>query len=341
MTDREKIVAAGEGDRDERRLAELLRRVGPRPAPSEDARRRVHAATRAAWQAKLGERRRRRTHRVVWTIAAAAALVAAVLWLRPSGPQHAVVFATVEIARGGASVAIAPSGEGRPLAVGDELRPGATVTTAADGALALRTAAGHSLRVAAGSTLRVLSASGLALPAGTAYVDAAPRDAAVERLSVATPFGMVSHVGTRYEIRVTERALRVRVRDGLVHVVAKDETHDATTGVSLVVDAAGQVERSATEIVGPSWDWVAATAPAPAIDGRRLEEFLRWVSRETGLTVTWTDPELHERSRGIVLAGSIEGLTPGEALYAVLPTCGLAHRIEASELIVEEAPGEP
>jgi hypothetical protein len=36
----------------------------------------------------------------------------------------------------------------------------------------------------------------------------------------------------------------------------------------------------------------------------------------------------------IVLHGSIDGLTPEEALGAVLPTCGLTFRLEGERLIV-------
>ena len=39
----------------------------------------------------------------------------------------------------------------------------------------------------------------------------------------------------------------------------------------------------------------------------------------------------HSR-QGISLSGSVNGLTPEEALAAVLPTCGLVHRVDAGDL---------
>jgi ferric-dicitrate binding protein FerR (iron transport regulator) len=211
------------------------------------------------------------------------------------------------------------------------------VFTGPDSAVALRTAIGQSVRASAECTLEILAERELALPSGTAYVDAGSLGSASGPLTMATPFGAVAHVGTQYEVRVTDDSLRVRVREGQVRVARAGAEFDVDRGTSWTVDSTGQVVRESTPLHGASWDWAAEVAPLPAIDGRPLEEFLGWVARETGLTVTWTDPALGERSRGIVLTGSIAGLTLEDALAAVLSTCGLTHHTEGASLIVESA----
>ena len=75
-------------------------------------------------------------------------------------------------------------------------------------------------------------------------------------------------------------------------------------------------------------------APGFDIEGRSLEAFLSWVSRETGLRTDLHDEDT-VRAAEIDLHGSIDGLTPVEALAAVLPACGLKHRIDAGTLQIE------
>jgi hypothetical protein len=42
-----------------------------------------------------------------------------------------------------------------------------------------------------------------------------------------------------------------------------------------------------------------------------------------GVAWQYEDPDMQDRVQRTVLHGSIDGLTPDEALAAVLPTCGL------------------
>jgi hypothetical protein len=62
--------------------------------------------------------------------------------------------------------------------------------------------------------------------------------------------------------------------------------------------------------------------------------FLDWVSREQGWRWQFEQPAMRGRVEQIVLHGTIDGLTPEEALAAVLPTCGLSFRQDGARLIV-------
>jgi hypothetical protein len=89
--------------------------------------------------------------------------------------------------------------------------------------------------------------------------------------------------------------------------------------------AQGLLTRAAPTF-GADWEWIGRTAPRFDLAGRNLAEFLDWVSREGGYTMS-LDDETRATAKSVILQGSVEGLTPAEALDVVLPSTGLEHRI--------------
>ncbi len=62
-------------------------------------------------------------------------------------------------------------------------------------------------------------------------------------IEIRTALGTARDVGTRFEVRLGDGALRVRVRDGVVEVDHAGETHEAGAGAELTLDAAGTPAR--------------------------------------------------------------------------------------------------
>ena len=156
-------------------------------------------------------------------------------------------------------------------------------------------------------------------------------------LHIDTSFGSVRHTGTQFEVRVDESALRVRVREGSVAVEAAGQRWASRAGEGLILARSGPPERHAIAVSGPEWSWVSELAQPFRLEGATAPAFLAWVSREQGWRWEYDDPSLRTRVERIVLHGSIDGLTPEEALAAVLPTCGLTSRREGERLIVAAA----
>jgi hypothetical protein len=71
------------------------------------------------------------------------------------------------------------------------------------------------------------------------------------------------------------------------------------------------------------------------LEGATVQTFLDWISREQGWDWEIADSTLRARAGRVVLHGSIEGLTPEEALAAVLPAAGLTYRREGARLVIE------
>jgi len=305
------------------RLLALSRSAVPAEAPGGA---RAYEHVRQHW---LGELRRRRSARrrrfAVFAVAAtvSVALIAGLRARREDGGAAPIEVATLELARGSA----APQG---PLVAG------CTLATDAASRLALRTRSGHSVRLDVSTRVRLVSGDELALESGAVYVDSAgPAGPATDSLTVDTSFGRLSDLGTQFEARIVGDELRVRVREGQIALAGPAGTTGASAGQELDVAATGTATRRAIDLAGGEWAWVESVAPPFDIHGRKLHELLVWAARERGLRLHFADLKLARTALEVQLSGSVEGMTPEEALRAVLPTCGMTQRSEHGVLLVE------
>ena len=201
-----------------------------------------------------------------------------------------------------------------------------------EGRASLRLAGGATVRLDAATRLRLASAAILELESGAVYVDTGAGRGPIE---VRTSLGTVRDVGTRFAVQVApETALRVRVRDGEVLTERRGRTYRTQAGEELELRRNGTSERRAVAPYGPSWEWTLEAAPAFDIEGRSLREFLDWVSRETGWRIVFPDERLADSAAKIVLHGSLGGLRPDRAPFAVLPGAGLEGALRDGELVV-------
>ena len=79
---------------------------------------------------------------------------------------------------------------------------------------------------------------------------------------------------------------------------------------------------------------MAGLAPPLEIEGVALSAFLERIAREHGWDVRYRDAALAREATTIVLHGSVNGLSPREALDVAIATSGLQHRLENGELTV-------
>jgi ferric-dicitrate binding protein FerR (iron transport regulator) len=312
-------------------LSSLLRLAAPRPAVPIERATRVEAMVREQWRQRVRARRQRR-----WmALAAAAALVAvlgASLWRWPAAPDPVPGPPIARIERVVGVVELAGEAEdARPVVEGEELGAGATLATGEDGRTALRLDKGVSLRLDRSTRVRLTEPGRIELVEGALYVDS---PSGLGDLRVATDWGEVWEIGTQFEVRAARERLRVRVREGMVELRPGDAVYGAGSGVELSLEENGRLTRRAISPHDTDWDWVASIAPSFELDGRTLEEFLAWVSRETGREIRFADADLAANVLGVVLRGAVVDLSPDQALLAVLPTCGLEHRAENGAFVL-------
>ena len=324
----------------EAELARLLRIAGARAQVPAERSARVKHALHQHWRADTDRRTARRRWQVAAALVGTAALVALALRItvptEERVPVSAAVVATVDRVEG--TVAVGGDGAGpgaaRALLSDATVRADQWVTTGPAGRAALRLLNGVSVRLDVGSRARVPSAMVLELTQGALYIDTGRE---VTGLEVRTPLGIARDIGTQFEIRVRESALRVRVRTGVVEVWQADRPIAANPGTELTVTDDGIVSGTIPSF-GPQWDWVVRIAPTIRIEGRPLDTFLEAISREHGWRVRYTDAALAREAATIVLHGSVAGLAPHEAVAVAVTTSGLEHRLQDGEIVVSRTP---
>lgn len=315
-------------------IADLVRLAGPRPEPAAFRAARVREAVEAEWRRTLRRRSRGTVWR--WGLAVAAAASLTLLWIQPTRRPATLPpadVATVLRVDGAVRLASSPTAA-RPLATGDRLAAGETADTTGGGRLSLVLGGGIALRVKEGSRVAIEEPSKVRLERGTIYVDTGSAAPAVKRMEVATALGTVLNVGTRFEVGAGLGAVHIRVREGEVRVERAGPAVRVIAAEAVTLHTDQRVDRAPAPPFGPDWAWVESLAAPFVVEGATLETFLDWVSRELGVTWRYADRAAERHGDAVVLHGSIDGLTPREALDAILPTCGMSQRTIRGQLIV-------
>jgi ferric-dicitrate binding protein FerR (iron transport regulator) len=321
-------------DRDDA-MRELLRQ--PRPLADDAVRAaRVYRAVHAAWRDTAD---RTRNWRRGVAIAAAAVLVVSigltlVNRLRERGAPHAAapiasaLFVTSE-------VVFQHDGQTRAGRVGEGLRPGTRITTYG-GRAAILLANGVELRLDSNTSITLDTGRSMSVTGGAVYVDSSHRTGPPEPVTIVARGTVIRDIGTRYEVRLSDEELRVRVRDGRVEVVSAFGMREADRGGQLRVTSSAILSGRAPTS-GADWDWIVRAIRTPQLEGRPLTEFLVWAEREGGRPIRFADPAIERANAATIVYGAIEHLTVEEALDVVLPSCGLARRTDGDVITIVAA----
>lgn len=333
----ERMDPPTEGD-DDAELRALLQAAGSRPQPTAAVTDEVRAAVAAEWRAAVAARRpQRRT--VPWLVAASAAALAVGAWFaltQPAGPGP--VVATVARLAGPAEIRSASATTWLPVTAGTDLRAGDRVRTQPTGRVALRRTDGLEVRLDVATAITFDDRDRARLETGRIYVDSGRADARTDAFVVETGLGAVHHLGTQYAVSLAPAAMAVAVREGSVAIDHGHRDAVANAGESVTVRADGRVERGSLAAHDAAWRWAESAAPAFAIDGRTLDEFLAWAARETGRRLVYASTDAAQQAEQTVLKGSIEGIAPLQAIDAVLATTpALEARVAGGQLRIEPA----
>ena len=321
----------------DRDIERVLKSAGLREKPPAEVERAVREQLRGQWRDVVAERSQRGRQRVAYALAAGIAVAVVGIWaIAPRFAATPMAVASLAVAAGDVRVTSGWLDRWHAVTAGQALLEGQTLETGPAGRGALALPGGISARVDGGSRLVVAAVDRLELERGTIYVDSGPVPAPAAPLDVVTPTGTVRHVGTQYEVRLIPDGVRVSVREGTIEWrSSRGNLERSGPGEQLTISKDGRVERSSVASYGASWDWTQEAAPTIDIEGMPLSQFLAWAARETGREVAYASPDVRLEAAGIVLHGSIAGLTPPEALDAVLATTSVRSQVSGGSLVVD------
>jgi len=314
----------------------VLQSAGRRERPPVEIERAVRSQLRAEWHAMVADAQRHRRHRTGFALAAGILAAAVGVWIAApqlSGPAQQA--GTLAFAAGEVRVRSGWFDEWQAASGGQTLVSGQSLQTGAAGRSVLTLAGGATARLDHDTIIKFEGADRVVLERGALYVDAGTDPSRAMPLDVLTPSGSVRHVGTQYEVRLLGSDVRLRVREGRIAWQARDgAVMEGSAGEQLVISDDGSVARAPAPAYGESWDWIAAATPAIDIEGLPLADFLNWAARELGRELVYTSPGIEQDVAGIVVHGSISGLTPMQALDAVLGTTSVRAAIVDGRILV-------
>jgi ferric-dicitrate binding protein FerR (iron transport regulator) len=317
--------------------AQLLRLARPPSDPSLERTSRVREAVRLQWQAG---RRRRNIRRGAAMLGLALAASIAVVVLMPRGRPGGVepvepVLATTERIQGQPLIVRQHERAGIPKPVSASMTIYADDVIQTDHAsrLGLTSANNASIRIDRGSLVRFLATDVIEVMAGAVYVSTA---AGSHGFEVRTALGSLRDLGTQFEVRLEGPSLRVRVRTGHVEIRHAGAVQTTTGGTEAIVTSSG-VKIELIKSYGPAWAWTGSVAPAVLFEGQSLHAFLERSALEEGWTLRYVDADVAGTARRVVLHGSVDGLSPDDALSVALATSGLTHRWADGELLVSRS----
>ena len=298
----------------------LLEQATPRPSPPGKDEQMIREAIHSEWQAVTGKRRNR-NRLTRFAVAATVLLGVAVSFNMLNGGGVAPVHvATISTSHGSIHVISAQS-QVNDLTDLTAITAGQTIQTNSNSGIGLEWDNGGSLRVAANTRIEFVSDDEVYLRSGKIYFDSTPSQllAAVSggskesQFRIRTDQGVVTHLGTQYMTESADGALIVSVREG--EVLIDGTYHDERALVGQRIEISGNARGSITNVPrhGGDWRWIEKVSPVVNTDGRSVDEFLNWVSRETGLVVEYPDEATELTASNTILKGSVD-LAPREAL---------------------------
>jgi len=327
---------------DDESLANLMKLAGERPEIPLSVESRVYHQVQEEWQKSTVQPDTDKVYRNVRRSWRRNALRGAMLrWMVPAGVAATVavvmilVFSPEPVPPRVAATVSHVVGSGSDYLKGMPVHEGEIVSTGPDEGLSLLLARSESLRIDKNTRIRVDAADRFTLLGGRIYADTGQFVYRDGGLQIDTEFGVVTDVGTQFSVAAGAQSLDVAVREGRVDVQNKTATFAARMGERLTLVQGEGASVSDLDTHDVYWEWVVDLTPTFDMTNKSLLDFLKWAARETGRELQFENNESRMFAMRTDVHGNVEGLTPDEALEAILTTTTVNYRIEVDKIIIE------
>jgi ferric-dicitrate binding protein FerR (iron transport regulator) len=298
-------------------VTELLEKVGPLKEPPADMAARVKASVRETW---VEETTSKQTPWVGWIAAAVAALSIGLVFTLQR-PEEIPGVATVDA--GQHAIEVLSDNQQWTRISNAELPEGAIIRVNGNTAVSFTFIDGMNVRATPGTRLQLASSYEITLNKGSIYLDSYDTEQP-DPFTVTTVFGTARDIGTQFMVSLNDAdAWSVQVRDGQVTIADDDHRMSLRSGDAITISAGNDVSERSISTHDTSWHWSETARPNYNIEDRYLNDYLLWVSRETGRELTFGSESARESATRTRIHGTIDGLSASKSLKHVLETTDL------------------
>lgn len=300
---------------DETQLSDLLKKTGPREAPSAELSQEVKANVKLIWQQEVKKNKRMLQRRYAIAAGLVFAISSVVLVNFFSKPEFyatvSKVVNQVEYQRQGGSWYNLDGGPvtGR-----------VTIRTGMNSFASINMNNGLNVRISENSQIELLAIDEVTANSGIVFVNTQSSLNPGNVITISTPFGEVKDIGTQFQVKITPIDWQIQVREGQVEINDGAEQHFASKNERIAISADDSVQVTEISSDDASWEWTQEVSSAFDLEGSRLSEFLNWVGIETGKEIEYQSEIARISAHLTILHGSVEGLKPIDSLATVLMT---------------------
>lgn len=328
-----KLLASTQNN--EKHIEQLIRLSGGREPIDPDCSERVRAHVYEVWLAQQQKRSRfarlsRLWHKPVALVAGLLLVGVGALgfYLSTIHPSQTSVVAAVENLRCEVPYRGTRLQQNAAIYVGTTLDSSNLDNGNACG-LSLRMSGGGILKLDRNTRVSFLDSHELKLEAGALYFDSRQRD----NIRIHTPLGIASDLGTRFETRLQENELIVRVRDGMVQVERGKDTLIVDSGQALQL-ANGTTNLTELATGDEHWIWVDAIDDTFSFDGRSIAEILFWLAQQENWQVRYQNEADKQRAREDIFHGELDTTSSEAVLQQLSLVSDMRYRLDESVLLV-------
>jgi len=331
---------------DDESFANLMKLAGERPEISLSVELRVYHQVQQEWKRTTVEPSVEKVYEKVHRTWRREALRGRILrWLVPAGIAASAVIAMMVVSQpelpavqvaGMISRVVGADSLKSEHPEGSSVHAGEIISTGPGEGVSLLLARNESLRIDENTQLRIDAADQFSLLGGRIYADTGQFVYREGGLKIETAFGLVTDVGTQFSVAMRDDTLDVAVREGRVDVQNDSDRYAARMGERLTLTQGEVGTIAALDTHDDYWNWVAELTPAFDMTNKSLLDFLKWAARETGRDLQFESDESRMFAMRTDVHGSVDGLTPEEALEAILATTSVRYQIADDKIVIAD-----
>ena len=186
------------------------------------------------------------------------------------------------------------------------------------------------LRINQNTILKVDGLENIQLASGEVYFDA---DNAIQsRMKIDTDLGSVTHIGTRYAVKVKNNELQVAVRNGKVNIEQNNSQQTISGGNKIQLSSSGAISKTRIQKHDNSWNWTTKASQPFEGQNKTLHDYIVWFAHENGYEIDWNSKE--SGTMLVRLSGELPKIDPVKQISAVFTSTKYNYKIDEGLLSI-------